>query len=330
MIRLGVIGTNWISKSFVEAALATGKYVFSGVYSRRQETGEAFCQGFGGGFTETDFISFCNREDIDIAYIASPNALHFEQAKSLLMAGTSVIVEKPAVSNTYEFEEIKRVSMDHGTMFFEAARHIHEANFQSLRQNLAQIGQPIGGYLNYIQYSSRYDAVLNGEEPNIFSLDYSGGTLMDLGVYPVYGAVSLFGEPQSARYFARKIRTGVDGFGTILLDFGSFDLTIMVSKTAYSKAGIEIYGTEGTLMANSIANIEHIEVESKDGLSGNLSGPMAPHGMMEEADTFADIFLDKDDASYEKLLELSETVCRVMTKLRQDGGIQFPADRYLK
>ena len=48
----------------------------------------------------------------------------------------------------------------------------------------------------YIQYSSRYDLFLQGEEPNIFSSTFSGGALVDLGVYPLFLAVGLFGEPK--------------------------------------------------------------------------------------------------------------------------------------
>lgn len=329
MIRLGIVGTNWISKSFLEAALQTKKYVFAGVYSRKEESGEKFCQDFGGGFVKTDFADFCNRPDLDMVYIASPNALHFEQAKALLMAGTSVIVEKPAFSNPYEFEEIKRIAEDHETMIFEAARHIHEANFQVLKNELVQIGEPIGGYLNYIQYSSRYDAVLAGQQPNIFSLEYSGGTLMDLGVYPIYGAVSLFGMPKSARYFAKKVQTGVDGIGTVILNYQNFDLTLMISKIARSRACLELYGTKGTLIANSIANIDTVHIENESGLSPNLAKAPQVHGMIEEALVFADIFDNGDREAYHKLLETALQVCSLMTDLRRDAGIIFPADNFL-
>jgi len=329
MIRLGVIGTNWISKAFVEAALSTKQYEFMGVYSRKAETGHGFCQNFGGGAVYTDFVDFCNCPDFEMVYIASPNALHFEQAKALLMVGTSVIVEKPAFSNRYEFAEIKRIASEHEVMVFEAARHIHEANFARLKAALPKIGQPIGGYLNYIQYSSRYEAVLAGETPNIFSLEYSGGALMDLGVYPIYGAVSLFGLPRSARYFVRTVATGVDGIGTIILGYEDFDLTLMISKTARSQNQVEIYGSKGTLRANSIANIDSIRVESGQGLTENLAAPLAVHGMEEEARVFAAIFLNQDMAAYEGLLKLAEEVAELMTALRQDAGIVFLADNFL-
>ena len=99
MLALGVIGTNWISHQFVEAALASGKYQLKGVYSRKLATAEEFGAKYDGEcFYETDLDKFFAR-DFDVVYIASPNSLHFAQAKVALLAGKHVIVEKPAFSN---------------------------------------------------------------------------------------------------------------------------------------------------------------------------------------------------------------------------------------
>ncbi|RTK47929.1 gfo/Idh/MocA family oxidoreductase, partial [Enterococcus faecalis] len=92
-----------------------------------------------------------------------------------------------------------------------------------------------------------YDAVLAGEEPNIFSPHFSGGALADLGVYPVYAAVAWFGKPQDVHYFARKLPTGVDGIGTAVLRYADFDVTIQTGKIADSELRSEIYFEDRTL-----------------------------------------------------------------------------------
>lgn len=327
MIRLGIIGTNWISKSFLKAALGTGKYSFSSIFSRNHQTAQDFCQEMGTAHIYTDFLEFCESKDLDMVYIASPNALHYQQAKALILKNKSVVVEKPAFSNSEELLEILNLAQTHGVLFFEAARHIHEANFKILKEKIAEIGNPIGGYLHYLQYSSRYDAVLEGEEPNIFSLKFSGGALMDLGVYPLYAAIELFGMPQTAKYFARKIQTGVDGIGTIILSYQTFELTILVGKIARSRAMIELYGDKATLIANSVANIDYIAIDSKNGLTKNLAALPEPLSMIEEAQVFADIFLSRDQQRYEELCKLSENVSLLMTALRKDAAIYFPADK---
>ena len=68
----------------------------------------------------------------------------------------------------------------------------------------------LGANFTFAKYSSKMQALLSGKEPNVFSAKFSGGALMDLGVYPVYAAIRLFGSPQSARYSALQLPNTVD------------------------------------------------------------------------------------------------------------------------
>ena len=56
-----------------------------------------------------------------------------------------------------------------------------------------------------MKYSSRYNQVLEGKEPNIFLLIFLGA-LADLGVYLVYAALGWFGVPNESHYFVVKLR----------------------------------------------------------------------------------------------------------------------------
>ena len=42
MLRLGIIGTSWISQEFIKAAHLTGRYRLHAVYSRHIETAQTF------------------------------------------------------------------------------------------------------------------------------------------------------------------------------------------------------------------------------------------------------------------------------------------------
>lgn len=44
MINLGIIGTNWITQQFVEAARESGDYTLNAVYSRHIETAKQFAK----------------------------------------------------------------------------------------------------------------------------------------------------------------------------------------------------------------------------------------------------------------------------------------------
>lgn len=94
-----------------------------------------------------------------------------------------------------------------------------------------------------MKYSSRYDQVLAGEVPNIFSTRFSGGALMDLGVYLVYATIGWFGMPSEVHYFPRKISTGVDGLG-----WGSCVMRPLMSRFNLVKSGILTYLQKSTLI----------------------------------------------------------------------------------
>src|SRR5699024_1484811 len=113
--------------------------------------------------------------------------------------------------------------------------------------------------------SSRYDAVLNGEEPNVFSPAFAGGTLVDLGVYPIAAAIYLFGKPEHVSYTPTMIRTGVDGSGTLVMKYVDFTCTIFCSKISTSYNPSEIQGEKGTFIIGdigSIANVDFVPIRS--------------------------------------------------------------------
>ncbi|MBA1395245.1 gfo/Idh/MocA family oxidoreductase, partial [Lactobacillus sp. XV13L] len=110
----------------------------------------------------------------DVVYIASPNSLHFQHICQAIKANKQVIVEKPLVSTRAEFLNIQELLDQHPHIYvLEAARHIHESEFATLKQQLQQLGPVSGATLTYRKYSSRYDLVLEGQEPNIFCLLYT-------------------------------------------------------------------------------------------------------------------------------------------------------------
>ncbi|MDN6625733.1 MAG: Gfo/Idh/MocA family oxidoreductase [Pisciglobus halotolerans] len=331
-IKLGVIGTNWITNEFVDAAIASGKYTLTGVYSRTIEKAKTFGEPYGAAIYETDITTFAESDNIDVVYVASPNSLHFEHTMELVKGGKHVIVEKPMFSNPTEWQEAHKAAEENHVLLFEAARHIHEENFMIVKDELSRMKDISGASLTYMKYSSRYDNVLDGEEPNIFSLDFSGGALADLGVYIVYAAVAWFGMPESSHYFAKKIRTGVDGKGTIILRYPDFDITMQTGKIANSYATSEIYGLNKTLILDGVTTISSVEiVDNKTQLKEQIAHPAAETPMLEEAEAFAAVIKDPESgasrAAYEEWTALSRDVNQIMYDLRQDAGIIFKADK---
>jgi predicted dehydrogenase len=103
MIRFAVIGTNWITRQFVDAAHETGKYKLTAVYSRSLEQAQTFANDYPVEHLFTSLEAMAQSEAIDAVYIASPNSLHFPQTE-LFLHKKHVICEKPLASNLAQAE----------------------------------------------------------------------------------------------------------------------------------------------------------------------------------------------------------------------------------
>ncbi|KAI0581246.1 oxidoreductase [Pyrenophora tritici-repentis] len=327
MINLGIIGTNWITHSFVEAAHATGKYNLTAVYSRKEETAKEFASKYTDKQTTTyTDLEALSRSSIDTIYIASPNIFHYEQAKLFLSVGKNVIVEKPSCSTVSELKELFALAKSNKVVLIEAFRHIQEANFKLLKSKLPDLGPIYGASITFAQYSSRYEKVLQGEVPNIFNLEMGGGALVDLGVYCVAAAIDLFGAPQDAQYWPVKIATGADGAGRLLLTYPNFTVHLCHSKIYNSDAPTEIYGEKGTLAIKTVTDIDDVvfwDPKTKTKTSVERVKQPEKLNLIEEARAFAGILEGGDMEEVERLERHSRDVLAVLEKVRRDNGLLF-------
>lgn len=332
MIKLGVIGTNWITDQFASAAEDTRLFEMTSVYSRKLEKAKEFGSKYGH-VTEyfDDLNDFFTKGRFDVVYIASPNSLHFEQAKQALEAKKHVIVEKPLCSDPFELKELQELlNKDPELYLFEAARHFHEPNFKIVKEVVTQLPVIQGANLTYEKYSSRYDSFLEGEEPNVFSLHFSGGALQDLGVYLVYDAVAWFGVPQKATYYPTKLSNGIDGSGTAILNYEGYDVILNIGKTKNSYLPGEVYGLKGTVRMDNAAELQKVELVDPTGNGTILSVEPAKNPMLAEAEAFGKILqepaLSENKQLQKEWLATAIKVNRVLYELRKSANIEFDSD----
>lgn len=327
MINLGTVGTGWITESFIQAAQLSKQLHLVGVYSRTKEKAEKLADTYNAPFFFTEIEEMAKNNEIQAVYIASPNSVHFEQAITFLKNKKHVICEKPIFSNIAELEEANRIAEENGVYLFEAIRSIHTPNYRILKEKLPIAGNLRSAIFPYIKYSSKYDNFLQGEEPNIFSTTYSGGALVDLGVYPIYVAVGLFGKPNKVSYHPVLLSSGVDGSGTLLLEYEDFVCTILCSKVSYSEIPCEIHGEKGTFVMKDVAPISEIKfVDSHTKKSGIISVEQEEQNMVYECRNIAKIIETKNNKEYKKLKNLSNIVLHITEEARRQNNIAFASE----
>ncbi|OLN21767.1 oxidoreductase [Domibacillus antri] len=323
-MNIATIGTSTITVRFVEAVRKSGKLTLAGAYSRSAEKANKL----GAPRVFTDLEELAGSKEIDVVYIASPNSLHFEQALLLMKKKKHIICEKPMFSTAKELEEAFKTADENGVFLFEAFRNLYTLNHDRLKEAVEKVGTVRHSFLQYMKYSSRYDNVLAGEEPNIFSPKFSGGALVDLGVYPISLAVSLFGKPKNVSCHVTMLPTGVDGSGSVILDYGTHTCTAMFSKITDSYLPGEISGEDGTIVIDHVAPISTIEFTNRrTGDQEQLAVQEEENDMIYEAEAMAAIIESNDQEKYAHFRSVSEIVIHITEEARRQAGIVFEVEK---
>ena len=324
MIRFAVIGTNWITKQFVDAAHETGKYKLTAIYSRSLEQAQTFANDYPVEHLFTSLEAMAQSDAIDAVYIASRNSFHFPQTQLFLRHKKHVICEKPLASNLREVEAAIETARENQVVLFEAFKTASLPNFLLLQQSLSKVGKVRKALINYCQYSSRYQRYLDGENPNTFNPAFSNGSIMDIGFYCLASAVALWGEPHGVQASASLLESGVDAHGLVVLDYGDFSVTLQHSKVSDSVLPSEIQGEDGSLVIEKISECQKVTFVPRGGKAQDLTQPQHINTMLYEAEVFARL-VETNEVNHPGLA-VSRTTAKLQTEIRRQTGVTFPAD----
>ena len=293
MIRYGVIGSGWIAEEFVKGANLVDGFVFSAMYSRTFEKGKAFAEKFADVPVYTDINEFA-KSDIDAVYIASPNLLHYSQSKLMLENGKHVLCEKPITVLPEEFIELSELAESKGLVYTEAIMMLHLPQRKIIKEKLKSLGKISTAHFDFSQLSSKYSALIRGENPNIFNPEMKTGCLRDLGIYCFYPALDFFGKPEKIISSAGFLSTGADGYGSAILDYADKQVTLTYSKIGQDFSGSQIIGDKGTMTIGSVSKLTDIVIHYNDGATEKVYSDVEKHILMSaEAKDFSDYILGK-------------------------------------
>lgn len=325
-IRLGTIGSGVIVHSILDNVKVTDGIRCIAIYSRTKERGEKLAEEYGVAKVYTDMDAFLADEEMNFVYIATPNLLHYEQAKKALLAGKNVICEKPFCTKASQAKELVELAKSRGLFLVDAVPTSFLPNLEVLKRELGKIGRIKLVMANYSQYSSRYDQVLKGEVPNIFNPEYAGGCLMDINFYNVYLNVALFGMPKKAVYHPNIYENLADTSGILIMQYDGFVSESAGAKDTWGVNFFQIEGEKGYIYikngSNGIAEVKVVTKESEETFNEQSN----PDRWYYEVQNVTKLVLADDyEAIYQKLDVMLE-VMKVLETSRKEAGIIFPGD----
>lgn len=327
-LKIGIIGTNFISDWFADAARQVPGAVLHAVYSRKKETGDAFAGKLQIPHVYDDYEAFL-ASDIDAVYVASPNFAHCGQTIRALECGKHVLCEKVMAVNEEEVRAMIDCAQQNRVVLLEAMRPDFDPAFRIVEEHLPRIGRIRRAAFEFCQYSSRYDKFREGTVLNAFNPELGNAAVMDIGVYCIHSLVRFFGMPQSVKASSVKLHNEFEGGGIVLMEYPDMTAEAVYSKITASVTPSVIQGEEGSILIDGISIPTSIELRPRTGCKDPLTGgyseilPYTPakNNMVYEIEEFLRL-IEKDEINH-KYLQYSLDAIRVIDEVRRQAEIIF-------
>ena len=323
-MKLALIGTGKIIEDALFAMEPVETIERTAIFARphSRDKAEKFAKQYAIKEVYTDYEELLEKTEADTVYIGLINSAHYPYAKQALLAGKNVILEKPL-------------------FIFEAITVLHNEVFYEMKKNLNKLGNIRMALCNYSQYSSRYDAYLEGDITHSFDPAYYGGSLYDINVYNIHYCVGLFGEPKDATYYPNIGPNGIDTSGTLVMEYDGFSAVCTGSKDSDSPGYVCVQGEKGFMKVDSKPNIaselktvyadENIKEKVKDAagamvratITEDYKAPEHHHRMTQEFTDFARVIDEKDYETAKEFLDETVAVVKVLETARKKAGIEF-------
>lgn len=325
-ICLGTIGSGKIVHNFLDGIAVTDGIRCEAVYSRCREKGMQLAEAYSVKKVYTTLEDLMTDEAVNFIYVASPNSLHYEQAKMALEYGKNVICEKPFTTTFERAEELVNLAKSKGLFLFDAVPPSFLPNFCAVKDLLQRIGPLKLVMSNYSQYSSRYDALKAGVVTNVFSPDYAGGCLQDIGFYNLYFNIAMFGKPKASTYYPNQYINMIDTSGVLVLQYDGFVSSNAGAKDTWGINFVQIEGEQGYIYikdgSNALTEIKLVTNASEETV--NLQS--GPSRWLYEVRGITNIVQRDDYEDCYHRLDVMLDVIETLEQTRKAAGIYFTGE----
>ena len=323
-VRWGVLSAANIAVKRVAPAIAAssnGRLVAVG--SRNPQRAQELFAFAPEVIIYSDYESVINDPEIEAIYIPLPNSLHAEWTIKALQAGKHVLCEKPLAVTAEQGVTMVQAARENGMLLMEAFMYrFHPQTIWTLEQ----IANGRIGNVKLIHSSFSFNVGSHSHDIRL-QADLAGGSLMDVGCYPINLCRAIYGRTPiavGARVYTPA--TGeVERYASAVLDFddGCFGL-IDSSFELPTRQVAEIIGDAGTITVPLPFTPGHIEAMVILALEGQTI-----HQRFSPVDHFrleVEHFSACIRYGHQPLLSLEETIENLATieAIYQSAGYRWP------
>ncbi len=276
--RWGILGAGNIAEKFCTALdFVEGSEVYA-VASRDEVKAKEYAERHGATKVYNNYDDLIANDNIDIIYIATPHAFHFEHAMACIRRGRAVLCEKP-LTLRYE-QNVALIAAAAGVFFMEG---MWTSCMPFMQKVKALIAEDVIGEVKYLSADFCFNLPFN-ENSRLFNKALGGGSLMDVGIYPLFLATALLGTPTKVKTKAKLTSTGVDEYCNMALQYAGGATAQLISGISFqSSITADIVGTKGRIaIHNPWFKATDFSCYLADGTVENFSMPHGSNGFEHE------------------------------------------------
>lgn len=247
-INWGIIGLGSIAHKFATDLLTVDGAHLYAVASRSQERADQFASEYNAPKAYDSYETLAKDKNIDAVYIATPHALHKENTLLCLEHGMAVLCEKPFAMNTQEVEQMITKAKEKNALLMEALWTYFLPHYQYVLKTIEN--KTFGHLINIEADFGFYRAFDN--DARLFNKSLGGGSLLDIGIYPIFAALSTLGIPKNIEAKATYFDNGADSSCDMVFKYDK--ATAHLKSTLLEDTGTEaiFYCEHGTIKINTM------------------------------------------------------------------------------
>ncbi len=278
--RWGILGAGRIAEKFCTALnFVKGSEVYA-VASRDVDRAKAYAQKFNAARFYDNYNDLINDEQVDIIYIATPHAFHYEQTLACLQNKKAVLCEKPSSLGYGQTKQMIEAANENKVFLMEG---MWTGCMPFMEKIQSLIMEDVIGSIQCLSADFGFTAPVDLES-RLYNKSLGGGAMMDVGVYPLYLATAILGAPSQLKVLSRLAATGIDEYINIALQYPTGETAQLLSSIVFN-TNIEasIIGTKGRInIENPWFKATDFSVHLNDGSVENFSIPHLSNGFEHE------------------------------------------------
>jgi predicted dehydrogenase len=322
--KWGIIGPGTIAHKFVQALSTLENGELYAVASRDLGRAQIFAKQYGFTKAFGSYQELAEDPDVEIVYIATPHPDHFASSIFCMKAGKHVLCEKPVAMNREQLRIMVETAREKNLFFMEALWTRFLPSYKKCKE---WICDGTIGDVTMLRADLCYKAQYN-EKGRLFAAELGGGSLLDVGIYPLFLALDLLGKPIDLNALAIIGETGVDNSCSIQLKHRNGALSILYSSLVIN-GPIEavIHGQDGMIKMDFRWYMPSTVHLIKDGVEiDSFTSADSGNGYQYEASEVMHCIDKKMNESesfpWQKSIELMDALCEI----RKSAGIKYSSD----